>query len=159
MEVIVILFVLSIGILSVLSLMRRSLYFKNLERNLVVATYLSQEGLEIMKNIRDTNIILEADYDNWDGFGSAGIGTSTYKIDYYDLLATSSASIDDAILQFDSNGFFRHLEGGEDSIFKRLITVRAETIASTSVESWVRWSEKGQSYDYKLETILYDLSP
>ena len=159
MEVVVILFVLSIGILSVISLMRRSLQFKSLERNLVIATYLSQEGIEVIKNIRDTNIILGLDYDNFDGFGSAGIGTSTYKVDYYGLLATSSISIDDSILQFDNNGFFRHLESGENSIFKRLITVRAETTASTSIESWVRWSEKGQNYDYKLETILYDLSP
>jgi competence protein ComGC len=157
METVVILFVLSVGLLSLMSLVRKSLYFQSVKKNLVVASYLSQEGIELMKNIRDTNIILDLDYDLWDGISSAGVGEYTYKVDYYSLIATSCPSIDQAILQNDG-GFFRHLDGGEDTIFKRLITVRAETLASTTVESWVSWTDRGQNYDYKLETVLYDLS-
>jgi len=157
METVVILFVLSVGMLAVLSLLRKSLYFQGLKRDLIVASYLSQEGIELMKNIRDTNIILEMDYDVWDGISPAGIGEYTYKVDYYSLIATTCSSIDQAVLQND-NGFFRHSSNGEDTIFKRLITVRAETLASTTIESWVSWTDRGQSYDYKLETVLYDLS-
>ncbi|PKM91794.1 hypothetical protein CVU82_01130 [Candidatus Falkowbacteria bacterium HGW-Falkowbacteria-1] len=158
MEVVVILFVLSVGILAILSLARRSSYFQSVKKNLIVASYLSQEGIELMKNIRDTNIILEDSYDNWDGFSSAGVGEFTYKVDFFTLLATTCPSIDEAVLQNDKDGFFGHIKDGEDSIFKRLITVRAETSSSTTVESWVEWTERGQTYDYKLETILYDLS-
>lgn len=158
MEVVVMLFILSIGILSILSLARRSSYFQSVKKNLISAAYLSQEGIEVMKNIRDTNIILKNDYDNWDGISSAGVGDNTYKLDFFALLATSCPSIDEAVLSADVDGFLGHIENGEESIFRRLITVRAETTSSTTVESWVRWTERGQTYDYKLETVLYDLS-
>ncbi len=157
METVVILFVLSVGTLSVISLVRKSFYFQSVKKNLIIASYLSQEGLELMKNIRDTNIILGLDYDNWDGVSSAGIGEHTYKVDYYSLLATTCPSIDRAVLQKD-NDFFRHSTSTQDTIFKRLITVRAETLASTTIESWVSWTDRGQTYEYKLETVLYDLS-
>lgn len=158
METLVILFVLSVGILSVLSLTRKSFYFQSVKKNLVIASYLSQEGIELMKNIRDTNIILGQDYDNWDGISSAGLGEYTYKLDYYSLLATTCLSIDEAILQNDDDGFFRHDNNLEDSIFKRLISVKADTLSSTTIESWVSWTERGETYNYKLETVLYDLS-
>lgn len=157
METVVTLFILSVGLLTILSLLRKSFYFQALKKDLIIASYLSQEGIELMKNIRDTNIILGQDYDIWDGISSAGIGEYTYKVDYYTLIATPCPSISQATLQ-QEDGFFRHLTGGDDTIFKRLITVRAETLASTSVESWVSWTTKGQDYNYKLETILYDLS-
>ncbi|MFA7364934.1 MAG: prepilin-type N-terminal cleavage/methylation domain-containing protein [Patescibacteria group bacterium] len=158
MEVVVIMFILSIGLVAVLSLVRKSSEFESVKKNLLTAAFLSQEGIDIMRNIRDTNIILGDDYDKWDGIASPLVGdTYYYKVDYLSLLATTTVDIDTSLLQLD-NGMFVHLSGGEDSIFKRMISVTPSSSGYTHVESWVKWFERGQAYDFKLETIIYDLS-
>ncbi|HOZ53235.1 MAG TPA: prepilin-type N-terminal cleavage/methylation domain-containing protein [bacterium] len=157
MEVVIILFISTIGVAASLSLALKSAYFQSVQKDLLGVVFLANEGLELMTNFRDTNMIIGNDYDNFDGFGSAGIGENFYKVDYYTLLATSTENIDETILQQDEVGFYVY-NTSTDSIFKRMITTRAETSASTTVESWIKWSRRGEDYNYKLETVLYDLS-
>lgn len=157
MEIIIILFVASIGIMASLSLAIRSAYFQNVKKDILTVTFLANEASDIMKNIRDTNIINGRAYDDWDGSGSAGIGQNFYTVDFNTLIASSVASIDDAVLQQNSSGFFLHDNNATSTAFKRMITTTAETSASTSVEVHIQWENKGNTYDYKLETILYDL--
>lgn len=156
-EIIIILFVSSVGIMASLSLAIRSSYFQNVRKDVITVTFLANEGLDLMKNIRDTNIIMGRAYDDWTGAGSVGISQNLYKVDYYSLTATSTASIDTSVLQQNASGFYLHDSGEDDSIFKRMITTTAETTASTSVEVHIQWENRGNTYDYKLETILYDL--
>jgi Tfp pilus assembly protein PilV len=156
-EIIIILFVASVGIMASLSLAIRSSYFQNVRKDVITVTFLANEGLDLMKNIRDTNIIMGRAYDDWDGAGSVGVSQNLYKVDYYSLIATSTASIDTSVLQQNASGFYLHDSGEEDSIFKRMITTTAETTASTSVEVHIQWENRGNTYDYNLETILYDL--
>ncbi len=156
-EVIIILFVVSVGILASLSLVIRSSYFQNVRKELITATFLANEGVDLMKNIRDTNIVMGRAYDDWDGSGSVGVSQNLYVVDYSTLIASSVASISDSVLQQNTNGFYLYDIAESDSPFKRLITTNAETTASTSVEVHVQWENRGNTYDYKLKTILYDL--
>lgn len=156
-EVVVILFIATMGITASLSLALKSAYFQSVQKDLLGVVFLANEGLELMTNFRDTNRIIGNDYDNWTGLASAGIGENFYKVDYYTLLATPTTGIDDSILQQDSLGFYGH-NTSSDSIFKRMITTQAEGLASTSVETWIKWTRRGEDYNYKLETVLYDLS-
>lgn len=158
MEIVVVMFILTIGMVAVLSLVRKSSDFQSVKKNLVTAAFLSQEGIDIMRNIRDTNIMLGESYDTWDGVtGNLAQGSEYYyKVDYLSLLATSTTDIDSSYLQED-DGMFSHAAGGEESIFKRMITVTPQS-GYSYVESLVEWTEKGQTYDFKLETNIYDLS-
>ncbi|MDD3711473.1 MAG: type II secretion system protein [Patescibacteria group bacterium] len=156
-EIIIILFVASVGIMASLSLAIRSSYFQNVRKDVITVTFLANEGLDLMKNIRDTNIIMDRAYDDWDGTGSVGVSQNFYKVDYYSLIATSVASIDETVLQQNDDGFYLYDSEEDDSIFKRMITTTAETTASTSVEVHIQWENRGNTYDYNLETILYDL--
>ena len=157
-EVVVILFISSIGIMATLSLAVRSVYLQNAKKDLTTAIFLANEGLDLVTNIRDTNMIMGLDYDNWDGLGSVGVGQNLYTVDFFTLLASSTTSIDDAFLQEDSDGFFLHDDSFDDTVFSRLITIDAETSASSSIESWVRWRSRGNVFDYKVSSVLYDLS-
>lgn len=157
MEVVIILFISTIGIAASLSLALKSAYFQSVQKDLLGVVFLANEGLELMTNFRDTNMIIGNRYDDWAGFGSVGLGENFYKVDYWSLLATSTEDIDNAILQQDEVGFYVH-NTSTDSIFKRMITVQAETNASSSIESWIKWNRRGEDYNYKLETVLYDLS-
>jgi len=156
-EVVIILFISTIGIAASLSLALKSAYFQNVQKDLLGVIFLANEGLELMTNFRDTNMIIGNNYDDWTGFGSAGIGENFYKVDYWNLSATSTDDIDTSVLQQDLAGFYAH-NTSTDSIFKRMITTQAETSASTTIESWIKWSRRGEDYNYKLETVLYDLS-
>jgi hypothetical protein len=157
-EVVIILAVLSLGVFAALSLAIRSSSVHNVQRDFLSVSFLSSEGLELMTNIRDTNIILENNYDNWDGLGSAGIGEKNYRVDYFSLSAEEITEIDEAVLKQDENGFYRYNIIFPDSPFSRVITSNAESTASTSISSTVYWFSRGESYEYKIEKILYDLS-
>lgn len=157
-EVIMILFIASVGIMAALSLAIRSAYFQQAKKELGSAMFLANEGLEIMRNIRDTNVIASSSYDNWTGTGSAGNGVHLYKVDYATLLATTTASIDTAVLQQNtSTGFYLHNASFPNSIFSRLITA-STTDDVTEVESWVQWKSRGNVFNYKINTVLYDPS-
>jgi Tfp pilus assembly protein PilV len=157
-EVIMILFIASVGIMAALSLAIRSAYFQQAKKELGTAMFLANEGIEIMKNIRDTNVILVNEYDNWTGTGSPGNGVHLYKVDYATLLATTTTSIDTAVLQQStSTDFYLHNSSFPNSIFSRLITA-STTGEVTEVESWVQWKSRGNVFNYKINTALYDKS-
>lgn len=159
-EIIIILFIASIGIISSLSLAVRSAYFQNVKKDLITAVFLSTEGLELAKNVRDTNIINDLDYDDWLGEGSVGMGERIYTIDY-NSLSFSDIGTSKQDLFINNAGLYWHTNEGEESIFDRLITITAEGEDwedYSIIESWVSWKNRGNTYDFKLQTILYDLS-
>lgn len=155
-EVVVILLISSLGIMASLSLAIRSAYFQNIKKDLVTVIFLASEGAEIMANIRDTNIITERDYNDWEWLGSYN-GVTDYTVDYSTLLGSAVSSVDETVLQQNVSGFYLHDTDYEDSIFSRMIVVQTED-DYTVVESKVDWQNRGNSYNYVVETILYDLS-
>lgn len=155
-EVIMVLFIASVGIIAALSLAVRSANFQQSKKELGTAMFLANEGIEIMKNIKDTNIILGREYNIWDGSTIPSNGVRFYQVDYANLVAVDVASINDSVLQQDSlSGFFSHDTFLPDSIFSRLITITTSD-DSSEVESWVRWKSRGNVFDYKVSTIFYD---
>lgn len=157
-EVIMVLFIASVGIIAALSLAVRSANFQQSKKELGTAMFLANEGIEIMKNIKDTNIILGREYNIWDGSTVPSNGINRYQVDYYNLVAVPVGSIDRSVLQqgeWDTKFFFLHNEEHHDSIFSRLITVITSD-ESSEIESWVRWKSRGNVFDYKVSTIFYD---
>lgn len=146
-----------IGMLGLVSLVRQNIQVQNVNKNYLIASMLSQEGLELVRNVRDENWLNDAvDWKN-------GIvpPSGTYRI-YYDE-ATESVVIDDtadlitdlkAKLKF-INDFYTYGVGTDYSPFYRLIsaTDNGDYIA---VSSTVEWQDRGKTYDYVSETYLYD---
>ena len=58
LEVLMALFVLSVGVTAMLSLITTSITASNRSKKAMVASQLAQEGVELVRNIRDTNFIL-----------------------------------------------------------------------------------------------------
>ncbi len=159
-EIVLILLMASVGLMAILSLALKSANFNNIKKNMFTAMFLADEGLELMTNIRDTNMITGNYYNDWGNLGTtATSGVFLYKTDYYSLIATTTADISETNLWQDETGFYSHSSTSSStaSIYNRMITVNSYT-ASSSVESLVRWTGQGNDYDFKLETILYDLS-
>lgn len=66
LETIVAIGILTTGILSVVALMSYNLNQANALKNRVIATSLAEEGIEVMRNIRDTNWLQGRQFNDWD---------------------------------------------------------------------------------------------
>lgn len=161
LETIVVLFIVSVGLVSILSLTVDSVRAQNLNKNSFVAYRLAQEGLELIKNVRDSNFIQNSSTTPvaWN-LGIEGTATSTkYKVDYVSTTPIIITGMSDARLRLDTNNFYLHNDIYPNSIFSRLISITAGGgAASSTVSSLVEWLDQGQTYQVELTSILYDWS-
>lgn len=147
-EIATALFIISIGLLGVLSLITQNIQAENINKNKLTASQLAQEGLELVRNQRGDNWLTN---DNWD----EGITSDDYIADHTGVLEPVS-SISEASLQMDDNGYYVHNNSHDDTIFRRMITIESASNASTSVSCRVEWSEKGRTLKYVADTVLYN---
>ena len=120
-EVIISLFVLSIGFLGVVNLSATTLRNSFLQRDSIVASMLVQEGVELVYNVRDTNLA------NGNPAFS-GVSSGSYRIDFSNPTLRSGSYQ----LSSDDNGFFGY-SGSNPTKFSREIIV--EDTSSGSEES------------------------
>lgn len=125
-EVIISLFVLSIGFLGVVNLSTTTLRNSFLQRDAIVASMLVQEGVELVYNVRDTNLAKGNE-------AFAGVSEGTYRISFENPVLALNSSYQ---LLLSSNGFYGYSPGfgvGTPTKFSRKIIV-ADT-SSGGVES------------------------
>ncbi len=154
-EIIAVIFIISIGLIGVLSLVTQNIQVKNFNEDVLVASQLAQEGLELTRNIRDENWV-EVE---WFGNGlviEGGSNTITIYFDGVDVSITSVTDINSELAKLKKdNGFYIHGEG-EETIFSRVIEINNTDINSFTVSSIVQWSSRGKTHQYQADTILYD---
>jgi len=158
LEVLVAIFIVSVGVGGVATIMPSLTAGSSLNQSRLTAAYLAQEGVEIVRNIRDTNW-LEAHNSGgstplWnEGFNPCSSGC---EVDY-----TSAANLSPSLpaygsgryLNIDSSGLYSY-GAGTQTKFKRKITVQsAGDILTITVE--VSWQEKGKSYNFSVQEKLY----
>lgn len=155
LEVIIAILIISIGMIGVLSLITQNIQAQDIGKNDLIASQLAQEGLELVRNIRDTNWLTAGN--DW----KIGAGASTnsdivqdgdYAIDKGAIIDVDS--IDNAGLNIDAAGFYTH-GAGAATPFSRLITV-VDNADYLDVECKVQWKERGRTHDYTVKTLLYD---
>ena len=144
LELIITIFVVSVGILGTHSVVSYTLSAIGLSASRLTAAYLAQEGIEIVRNIRDTNWI-EGGFVVWD----SGLSEGSYEADYQsDDLVPCSFPCD-----FNSNlrllqiegGFYRYSATGIDTSFKRKIIITDAGLPDfLTVTVSVEWEHKGK---------------
>lgn len=147
-EVIAAIFVFTIGILAVMALIDESIIFSDQAKSKLVAAYLAQEGLEIVRNIRDSNWIAKAS--SWD----LGLSAGDYEADYK---SQGLFQYMDNYLNIDSDGFYSYSNGTQTK-FKRKITIsdKSSNPPRMKITSWVEWNIKGKSYNTEVVEYLYN---
>jgi prepilin-type N-terminal cleavage/methylation domain-containing protein len=153
-EIIVVLFVISLALLGMLSLITQNIRAQDYNKKAVIANQLSQEGVELIRRIRDNN------WRNGNFFYNnlaTAIGDRTsYYMDYNDSLPTILVNEDEAKLQVNDEGYFVHDPLYDDSGYRREIEVELVDDHRFRIISTVYWTSMGAEQDYKVETILYD---
>jgi len=136
--------VVTIGLLGVFSLLSQSMGLNKVASDEYVGAYLASEGIEVTKNIIDTNSY---------GGGAAwnsGVGDGTYALQY-DSMVLSSSDIN-APLKFDKVTGTYNYTTGVNTNFKRTIKITSLRINPADplkmpnelqVESIVDWNDRG----------------
>jgi len=156
-EVIIAIFVTIIGIIGAMSLITYSISNVAIGKSQIIAASLAQEGMEVVRNIRDTNWIEGEDWD--DGLINGSVDCSSGCRVQYDSLSLMSLS-GNPVLQIDSNGFYQYSTGTNTRFSREIIIIDDPDDDSDTedikVISKVTWKERDRDYEIKAENRLYD---
>ncbi|MEK7077848.1 MAG: prepilin-type N-terminal cleavage/methylation domain-containing protein [Patescibacteria group bacterium] len=160
-EAIVAIGVISVGFVGSLVLLSKSSSQASLLKNRVVVSHLAAEGVEVVRNIRDTNWLK--------GFPwRTGLADTTGGIVDYDSAAVDASDASEGRKCLNWNGsFYRHAlaSGGYacNTTFKRHIELatKSETVSGQNVDyleikSIVEWREKTRTQTVTVVNHLYD---
>lgn len=158
-EVITVLLVISLGMIGTLSLISQNIRSQSLNEKTMVAYQLAQEGIEMIRQVRDTDWI--DGNDDWLTYSS----DDYFCMDYTDSAPSPAASnLSDCDLSLDSDGMYYTSPGVSGSGFSRRITIAPDYVPTNHglgkqkavVTADVYWQDHGKDYSYSLETELYD---
>ena len=155
-EVIVGIYIILISLAGSLTLITYVLANSSASVNRVIAANLAQEGLEVMRNMRDLTSDVGGQM-GWNYWFTCNCGPSDgdWRVQYND---TAGLSCDwDRFLLFDySSGLYQY-QTGEETPFKRKIHVqRLASGVEAIVTAEVFWTEKDRNYSVKADSRLWN---
>jgi prepilin-type N-terminal cleavage/methylation domain-containing protein len=143
-EMLIAVSVMTIGIVGVYALVPQIISVTASNTDKLIASQLAREGMELVRNIRDTNWLKNA---NWDAGLTGCIGGC--EMDYNDSALSFFAG---RKLKIDANGFYNY-ESGNESKFVRKITI---TPSSDTLTVKVEISWEGKYSPYSVTEKLYN---
>lgn len=137
-EVIISLFVLSVGFLGVIRLATVTLNSSFLQRDSAIASLLVQEGIELVYNVRDTNVARHGEAQAFDGDSSIptdNITAGNFRIDYSAATLQPRTTFEDFRLFLSNNTHFytNTTAGASRTKFLRRISIEASGPPSPDV--------------------------
>ena len=150
LEVITAVFVVMVGIGGTVTLINQTVRFSQTVSSKLIASYLAQEGIEIVKNIRDSNFlnIHKTGNGNWDD----GLAQGDWEADY-NTQGLSQPYTTGNYLNIDASGSYGYSFGAPTE-FKRKINISING-EIREVRIFVIWEEKGQTYEVVAQENLY----
>ena len=104
-----------------------------IEHNLI-ASNLAQEGIEVIRNIRDTNWLNGVAFDN-------NLPTGTWRVQWDTVGGGLMAVSSNPVLK-KNNGLYNYLTG-TDTVFRRIMTISKPNSGELVLISSVTWIERG----------------
>jgi len=176
LETLVAIFVITVGLMGVMTVLQMTMFLTSISSSRLTAVYLAQEGIEIVRNIRDTNWLQARDpmkNSPWDDGLVCAAPPCDWQADYTTITFTNTTDFEkctdsgyncyaynEALLKSDG-GFFNYTSVTETK-FKRKITITAPATPECpaadcrSVKVEVIWSEKGKPYNFSAQENLYN---
>lgn len=145
-EVLIAISLMVISLLAMVALLVRTISLNEVIANKFLAANLAQEGIEIVRNLRDNNVLSNRAW-------NAGLDAGRYQADYNDL---SLSSYDGAFLKFDKARNLFSYDSGGNSVFQREIDISYPQTYEMQVNSIVRWQIRGINFSLNTEDHLYN---
>ena len=166
LEIIIAMFIVTVGMGGVFGIVQRSFTIMSVSESRLVAANLAQEGLEIIRNVRDTNWIEGSSWDD-------GLSAGDWEVQYDDAKAqfisppvppvaqcAVPCNYDNMNFLHIDNGFYKYLipaVPNQQTRFKRRVTISDKTADSMKITVDVIWKERGGvEYNYTVYHWLYD---
>lgn len=149
-EVITVLFVVSLGMIGVLSLIVQNIQSQSLNKDTLIAYQLAQEGVELIRQVRDTNW---REGRAWD----TNLAIGDYYMDYTDTIPSDAPTKSYGNLRQNVDGMYLNnpLSTVAGTDFYRIISIKDQS-PGMLVASTIYWSDHGRNYSYALEAVLYN---
>ncbi|MEK7503365.1 MAG: prepilin-type N-terminal cleavage/methylation domain-containing protein [Patescibacteria group bacterium] len=143
-EIVMALFLLTVGTVGAFSLIQKTITFSSITSSQLVATYLAQEAIEIIRNIRDTNYLEGSLWTDGIGF------VTDYRLGY------QSTSFPDATCgnYLKNTGSFYVCSSDATSKFQRQIIIAQPEADKITISVTVSWQERGNSHQVFAQTLL-----
>jgi len=136
-----------VGLVAMLSLLRYIVVAGRVSNEKFTANHLAQEGIEMVRGIRDSNWLAGR---TW----SDGLAGGTYRAQYNSSPLLSYA---DVPLKTDSNGFYNYDTGTNTKFYRTIYIYPAGD--SIDVVSEVKWTETMGQFVVLIEDNLYNWMP
>lgn len=150
MEVLVSVFLISVGLLGALTLINYTLISASVSSSKLVAANLAQEGIELVRNFRDSSYG-ESGWDDW----YAAVIDGDYLVQYDDLALRPFS--DTQLLYNSLTGLYGYDAGSATpNEFKRKIILQKISAVELKVIAQVDWIEKGGARTLTVEDRLWN---
>lgn len=147
-EVVVAVFIVTVGVLGSFSVIQQVITYTSNSSNRLIAAYLTQEGIEIARNIRDSNWLKD---ESWQT-GLAGCEAQNgCEADYNSL----NLSVYTGRYLKINSGFYNY-DSGTDTKYKRKITITPDGADILKVLVSVEWQERGIVKRFSAQGNLYN---
>lgn len=160
-EVLAVLFIVSLTLLGVVSLIIQNIQVQSINKSNLIASSLAQEGIELIRHVRD---------DNWKNNQSFDMGLSDnsgteyyYTVDFNTGTATLITDSNQSKLFLNSEGFYVHNLGSAVSLTETIFSRQVAVVRLNSypgsplqVRSIVSWTDRTKPYRYELQALLFD---
>mgnify|MGYP001611185757 FL=1 len=130
-----------------ISLATRGIVSAKFAKSRLVAANLAQEGLELVRKLRDDNILARRAWD-------FGIGVGDWQSEVLGSPALSAYG--GAVLRRDVTSGVYNYGSGTDTLFRRKITITKPVANQMVVVSEVAWTEGGVARTMTVQEILYN---
>ena len=171
-ETLIALAVFTIAVTAVMAVLASGISSTDFAKKKMTATYLAQEGIEYIRNMRDSYVLYEDPSVSWDNFiGALSASTSSCNTttgcgininisdardysDYQNLIF--SCSILNRCKLYLNNGNYNINQTGIDSGFTRVISMTEMSSDEIKITSEVKWAQGSGTYNIILSENLFN---
>jgi len=163
-EVIIAVFILTVGVGGSFVLIQQTLFASLMAQSRLVSAYLAQEGIEIIRNVRDNNWLEQRESlevpplplwdDGLDNCVPPNCCEADYETDtpllYPPLVTIAGCSFDDLNhLNINGDGFYSYSSGTQTK-FKRKIFIELVDSSKIKVSVVVEWRERNRAHQIEV---------
>jgi prepilin-type N-terminal cleavage/methylation domain-containing protein len=150
-ETLVAITILVSAVAAPLTLAFRSLVAAQFTKNQIIASYLAQDAIEYVRNIRDENVLRDRAW--LSGLGSCGNGC---RVDSPNDTVNGCSGPSCLIKKDPSSGLYGHRSQWEDTLFFREVTVTSIDTDEAKISVTINWQQGVIPRTYTLKETIFN---
>ncbi|MFC1686560.1 hypothetical protein ACFLZS_01365 [Patescibacteria group bacterium] len=153
--------VIVVGLVGVMALVVSAVAAGRISKEIVTATNLGREGIEVVREIRDSNWMQE---ESWTkeiiGGGNVRYARANFnaKKNQWELESATSTDLFDNEYKLYFSDYYSHDSSGDETSYYRMIEIQKDIAEADQliIKSHIGWLEQGKEKEIILEDVLTD---